>query len=66
MFGIYVLRITRFRLYKYYRSHSCRIVEKNKAFVKAIADELIEKSYLTFEDVDRIRAGLSTDIDKIA
>ena len=54
-----------FLMEEYYHS-ACRIVEKNKVLVKAIADELVAKSYLTFEDVDRIRTGLSTDIDKTA
>ncbi len=37
----------------YYRS-ACRIIEENRALIEAVASELAEKSYLTFEDVDRL------------
>lgn len=38
---------------EYYES-SCKIIEENKELVDAIANELLEKSNLTFEDIDRI------------
>ena len=36
---------------EYYKS-ACKIIEENKTLVSIIAEELLRKDYLTFEDVE--------------
>ncbi len=37
----------------YYKS-ACKIIEENKTLVSIIAEELLRKDYLTFEDVEEL------------